>query len=275
MELTAEQYQKEYDEAWKKMDEEAAKATPSRAPDGKFAKAEEAAPAAEPVKDEPKVETPPAEAKAEPKADEVPQTQEEEKPDPLAEMKAELEKAKKQAADNKAWATKVAQELAETKREREQREREAAKPPVLEQNPGLEEAIRYVAEAPKQQKPDPMQQWVQVIDAAHPGIFAADADPELVDALVAKRDASNGAWFSDPLIAIREITEAKLAHAEKQMQKRIEAERKATSEKSAMSVPGAGATVKAAADPAADEVRRIQSMTPAQFEQERRRVLGY
>jgi hypothetical protein len=277
MELTDEQYKKEYDEAWKKMDEEAAQATPSRGPDGKFTKPEEVALAAEPAKAEPVAETPPAEAKPEAKPDDVPPNQAEAEPasDPNAELRSEMEKFKKQAADNKAWATKVAMELAEAKREREQREREAAKPQVLEQNPGLEEAIRYVADAPKPQAPDPRQEWIQIVDAAHPGIFSADADPELVDALVAKRDASNGAWQANPLLAIREITETKLAHAQQQAEKRFAAEQQKASAKSAMSVPGAGATVKTAADPAADEVKRIQSMTPAQFEQERRRVLGY
>lgn len=277
MELTEEQYKKEYDEAWKKLDEEAAQATPSRGPDGKFVKAEETAPAVEPVKTEQATETPPAEPKAETKTDEVPpkQADADPTPDPIAELRNELEKEKKRALDNQKWATKVAQELAEIRREKEQREREAAKPPVLERNPGLEDAIRYVAESPRPQAPDPMQQWMQIVDSAHPGIFNADADPELIDALVAKRDASNGAWLADPLLAIREITETKLAHAERQMQKRLAAEQQKASAKSAMSVPGAGATVKAAADSAADEVKRIQSMTPAQFEQERRRVLGY
>lgn len=274
MELTEEQYKKEYDEAWKKLDE-AAQATPSRAPDGTFAKAEEAAPAAEPEKAAPVAEAPPAEPKAEAKTDEVPQKQAEAEADPVAELRSELEKTKKQAADNKAWATKVAMELAEAKRAQELRDREAARPQVLAQNPGLEEAIRYVADAPKPQAPDPRQQWIQIVDSAHPGIFSADADPELVDVLVAKRDASNGAWLADPLLAIREITEAKLAHAQRQVEKRFAAEQQKASAKSAMSVPGAGATVKTAADPAADEVKRIQDMTPAQFEKERRRVLGY
>lgn len=254
--------QKQYDDAMAKLDAEA-----SRDDAGKFTKAEP-----EPVT-EPAVEAAPevkpevaVEPKAEPAAPE---------PDPLAEIKAELEKAKKQAADNKAWATKVAQELAEAKRERERQAREASKPPVLEQHPELEEAIRYVADAPKPVQADPQQEWMKVIESAHPGIFAPDADPELVNALVAKRDASNGAWFADPLQAIREINEEKLAHAERQLTKRLEVERQKASAKSAMSVPGAGAGAPVkATDPVADEVKRIQSMSAAEFERERRRVLG-
>jgi hypothetical protein len=52
------------------------------------------------------------------------------------------------AKDNQAWATKLAQEAAQLKREREQREREAKKPAILDANPELAEAIRYVAQDP-------------------------------------------------------------------------------------------------------------------------------
>lgn len=272
--LTDEQYKKEYDEAMAKLEAEAAeKATPSRAPNGQFAK-EEDKPAEETPK-EPATEPAKAEAPAEPEAQIT-------EPDPVAELKAQLEKERaerekeaKRAADNQKWATKVAQELAEIKREQERREREAAKPTVLQQNPELEEAIRYVAEAPKPVQPDPMQEWMQVIEAAHPGIFAADADPELINLLVAKRDASNGAWFSDPLLAIREITEEKLAHAQRQAEKRLAAEQQKASQKSAMSVPGAGPAAVKAVDSTADEVKRYQNMSRAEFEKERKRVLGY
>ena len=271
--LTDEQYSKEYQAAWEKLEQEAAQATPSRGPDGKFTKAEEkpVEPQAEPKAEDKPVE-PPTEPEQPKEAVEAP----EDKPDPLAEIKAELERAKKQAADNKAWATKVAQELAEAKRERERQEREAAKPQILTQAPELEAAIRYVAETPKPAQPDPQQEWMKIIEAAHPGIFAPDADPELVDALVAKRDASNGAWFADPLTAIREITEEKIAFAQRQAEQRFAAERQKAVAKSAMTVPGAGSgTPRVPADPAADEVKRIQSMSEAEFERERRRVLGY
>jgi hypothetical protein len=116
---------------------------------------------------------------------------------------------------------------------------------------------------------------MQTIEAAHPGIFAADADPELVEALVAKRDAAGDAW-SDPLVAIRDITAEKLAHAERQIGKRFAIESAKQAEKNAMSVPAAGGgAARTAPDPAKDEVNRIKNMSPAEFAKERARVLGY
>jgi hypothetical protein len=55
------------------------------------------------------------------------------------------------AKDNQAAFTRAAQEAAQLKREREQREREANKPAILDANPELAEAIRYVAQDPEQQ----------------------------------------------------------------------------------------------------------------------------
>ena len=270
MQVMDEEYKKEYDAAMEKLDAEAAgTATPSRTENGQFAKAEPEAEAKAEPKQEPVTEQAPAPAVEEAKADAQSDS------DRLAEALADAERAKKQAADNKAWATKVAQELADLKRDRERQEREANRPQMLAQHPELEDAIRYVADTPKAPQPDPMQEWFAVIESVHPGIFAAEADPELIEALVAKRDASGGAWYSDPLTAIRDITEGKLAHLQRQTEKRMTVSAQQASQKSAMSVPGGnGATVKSS-DAAGDEVKRIQNMTPAEFERERRRVLGF
>jgi hypothetical protein len=93
--------------------------------------------------------------------------------DPLEELRARLEKAEKIAADNKAWGTKQAQELAAIKREREQQQREASKPQILDANPELADAIRYVANdpAPQQQQEQRANQWQEMVATAHPGIF--------------------------------------------------------------------------------------------------------
>lgn len=198
--------------------------------------------------------------------------------DELAELRAKLEKAEKAARDNQAWGTKTAQELAKIKREQEQAQRDANRPAILDANPELADAIKYVASdpAPQQQAEDQQEAWFRTIDTAHPGIFAAEADPELVSALVAKRDASGGAW-DDPLVAIRDISAEKLAHAERQIAKRYAVESAKQQEKSAMSVPGAGGGTarKAAPDPEAERVQRIQNMSSSEFAKERAKVLGY
>ena len=198
--------------------------------------------------------------------------------DELAELRAKVEKAEKALKDTQAWGTKNAQELARIKREQEQAQRDASRPAILDANPELAEAIKYVAHdpAPQRQAEEQQEVWFRTIDTVHPGIFAADADPELIAALVAKRDASPDAW-ADPLVAIRDISAEKLAHAERQVAKRLAVETAKKAEKSAMSVPGAGSGTarKAPADPEAEKVQRIQSMTPAEFAKERARVLGY
>jgi hypothetical protein len=83
------------------------------------------------------------------------------------------------------------------------------------------------------------------------------------------------AW-QDPLVAIREITEEKLAHGERQLGKRFAAEAAKLKEKSAMSVPGAGAGsgAKAPVDAQLAEVDRIRNMSDAEFQKEVRRGQG-
>lgn len=249
------EYQKEYDKAAAELDA-AATATTARDPDGKFAKVE-----AE------KVETPEPEPEAKPEVD------------PLAELRARVEKAEKIAKDQQAWATRVSQENAQIRREQEQRAREAAKPAILDANPELADAIRFVANdpAPQRQQEDHQANWQAIIDKAHPGIFSTAIDPELEKSLMTRLGALDDSSRHDPLIVIREITEEKLAHAERQVGKRFAAESAKLAQKSAMSVPGAGAGsgVKAAPDAALAEVQRIQRMTDAEFQKEVRRVKGY
>lgn len=253
-EMTQEEYQKEYDAAAAKLE---------AAADGKQPEAI-TAPEPEPVK-----APEPEPAKAEEAAPVV---------DELAELRAKFEKAEKALKDTQAWGTKNAQELAALKREREQAQRDAAKPAILDANPDLADAIKYVTSdpAPQQEAESKRQAWFQAIDTAHPGIFAADADPELVEALVAKRDASGGAW-DDPLVAIRDISAEKLAFAERQISKRFAVESAKQAEKSAMSVPGAGSggAVRKPVDADLEAVQRIQNMSDADFAKEVRKAKGF
>lgn len=249
-ELTPEQaYQLEYDEALAKLDAAAdgkTVATPAPEP--------EAIPAPEPAKAD---ETPPV--------------------DPLEELRAEIEKQKKIAADNKAWATKQSQELAALKRERDQQQREAAKPAILDANPELADAIRYVAAdpAPQQQQEIRANQWQDMVASAHPGIFDIGIDPELEQALLAKRESLGESWH-DPLIAIREISAEKIAHAERLVGKRFAIESAKQAQKSAMSVPGTGSgAVRTAPNPDKEAADRILKMSDAEFREEVRRVKGY
>ena len=270
------EYQKEYDAARVKLDEEAAKATTSRDDGGRFAKATPA----EPEKAEP-------EAKPEPKADPEPKAEPEKKaeeaaaPDPVKELQVELEKTKKALKDTQSWGTKNAQRLAEIEREAAERKRQAERPAILDLNPDLEQAIKYVRPDPG---PDPRaeferaaQQRAQIIETAHPGILAADADPELVKGVMARLEALGEDAAADPLLVIREITAEKLVQAEREIGKRFAAESAKAAQKNAMTVPGAGSgSVKGTSvDAELEAVNRIKNMSDADFRREVARVKGY
>lgn len=261
-----EAYQKEYDAAMAQLDAGTAPATIPREPDGTFAKAEEPAPVAAPV--EPVVTPDPA-PEAAPPAPEA---------DPLEEYRLKLEKMEKALKDTQSWGTKNAQRLKELEQERAQQLREAAKPKILVEHPELEQAIRYAANAsaPQQdQEAAKLQEWQGIVASVHPGIFDASADKELVDALVKRRDELGEEWY-DPLVAIREITEQKTAHIERQLARKYQADLQKNAQKSAMAVPGAGSGVvnTAPVDPNKAAVDRIRNMSQAEFERERLRVLG-
>lgn len=252
-ELSPEEYQKQYDAAVAEIDAGAAAAIPPEKEEEKPADT----PASEP-------EAP----KTEPEAPVV---------DEAAATKERIAQLEKQVADNKAWATKEAQRRAELERQWEQEQRQANRPAALDEIPDLADAISYVVNdpTPRRQQEDAHQNWMQTIESVHPGIFAADADKELVDALVAKREASGEAW-NDPLVAIRDITAEKLAFNERQTAKRVAAEYAQKAAKSAMSVPAAGGGVaRTPVDPEVERANRMKTMSDAEFEAERRRVLGY
>lgn len=270
-----EAYQREYEEALAKLEAGASteEITQTRNPDGTFAKAEEPEQKAEPV----------AEAKPEPVAEPEakPEVKQEAKPepDPLEELRIKLEKAEKALKDTQAWGTKNAQRLKELEAERLKQQYEEQKPAILQQAPELEEAIRYATRNPAQEQAEAQArqraQWMQVVESVHPGVFSLPNEDELVQSLVAKAEQLGDAWF-DPLVAIREITAEKLAQHERQAAKRMQAEMEKSAQKSAMSVPSPGAsTVNAVpGDPLKEQADRYLKMSSADFEKERRKILG-
>lgn len=253
--------QKEYDDAMAKLEAGEQPITPS----------DEVSPPAEPVAAEP-------EAKAEPAAEDVVEPEVTTEPDPLEELRLKLEKAEKALKDTQAWGTKNAQRLAEIEKERLLQQREASRPQILEANPDLEDAIRHVVSdpTPKIEAQAQQDQWRAIVNTAHPGIFSIPDNDELVQALLVRAKELGPEW-DDPLVAIREINAQKLAHTERQLAKKYEADAKTRAQKSAMSVPGAGASAVqiAPVDPDKAEVNRILNMSDADFEKERRKAKGY
>ena len=257
--MDQEEYQKQYDAAAAELDA-AGNTTTARDDAGKFTKAPDATPPAPPE--------PPA---GDPPATDPPAT-----PDPLEEIRQKLEKTEKALKDTQAWGTKNAQELAQIRKEAEERKRAAERPAILDANPELEEAIKYVRPEPVNHEAEIGQAWNMAVHTAHPGIFDKSIDPELEKAILARFDAVPDARI-DPLIAIREITAEKLAFTERQLGKRFAAESQKAAQKSAMSVPGAGAggAPKAPVDADLAEKNRILNMTDAEFQKEVRKVKGY
>jgi len=262
MSVNDEEYQKEYDKAAAELDA-AAQATTARGPDGKFAKVE-------PEKVEPDATV------VEPVIEEPAKVEE---TDPIKVLEERVAKAEKIAKDNQAWATRLAQERAQEKRDREQAAREAAKPAILDANPELADAIRFVANdpAPQQQEAQRHQAWQTAIEKVHPGIFDKSIDPDLEKAIRTRFDAI-GPAVQDELEAIRVITEEKLAFNERQIGKRFAAEAAKQAKVSAMTVPGAGAgggSARVPPDAALAEVERIKNMSDADFAREVKRVKGF
>jgi hypothetical protein len=264
--MTDEEYKQEYDKAAAELDA-AASATTARDAGGRFAKA--------PAPEETPAPTPAPNPEPAPVVQEV-KEEPKEQPDPLGEIKAELERTKKIARDNQAAFTRLAQENARIRREQEQREREANRPALLDANPGLADAIRHVVTEPVEQQPDPRAAWTAAVDEAHPGIFQLPNEDDLVQAVAARAQKDPDLWAS-PLGASRIITEEKLAAAERQLGKRFAAETARQTEKSAMSVPGAGAgsVAKAPVDAQLAEVTRIRNMSDKDFAAEVRRAKGF
>lgn len=249
-------YDEEYAREAQKLEEAANGATTSRDEQGKFAKAEPEK--AEPAKTE--VEAEPAKPA---------------EPDPLAEIRSKLDATEKALKDTKAWGTRNAQELAALRRESEERKRAETRPAILDANPELEAAIKYVVPVAEEPKVDPATQWHEIVSKAHPGIFDKNIDPELEQALLKRLEGNPE--IADPLVAIREITAEKLAYTERLVGKRFAAETAKSREKGAMSVPGAGGGggQRTAVDADLEAVNRIANMSPSEFEKERRRVMGY
>jgi hypothetical protein len=268
--LDAVEYQRQYDEAAAKLDAAALPATTARDDGGKFTAAP--APAVVPPAEEPAapaVATPPAE---------VPPGAPAAAADPLAELTARLERTEKMAKDSQAWGTRMAQEAAALRRQQDAQQREATRPAILDANPELADAIRFVATdpAPQQQAEARATAFQSVIEKAHPDAFAVEMPAELQTS-IAKAWQDLGDAAQDPLEVVRVITQEKIAFTERQTGKRFAAELARQQEKSAMSVPGTGksSVVGSPQDAQLVEAQRISNMTDREFEAEVRKVRGY
>lgn len=240
----------------------AAATTPSTEPDPNAEPAPAAAVAVEPA---------PAAPTGEPKQ-ETPEER-------FARLERELESTKKALNDTKSWASRNAAEVKRLKQEQEERDRRANRPQVLDDNPGLEEAVRYVTGAPAAGQPakfDP-DKWAEAVGTALPNLDALLAQhPDLTAKATAKAQELGEAW-NDPLVAIRELGALQIEHERAQVAAAAQAAAardfaKRKQQQTAMTVPGGGASRQA---PPVDQAKRYETMSSADFAKERARVLGY
>lgn len=268
----AQSYDEIYQAEMARLDAEAAAANGAPAPAAAATTpTDEPAPNAEPAPAAPVVPEPaPAATTGEPKQ-ETPEER-------FARLERELESTRKALNDTKAWASRSAADVKRFKREQEERDRLANRPQVLDDNPGLEEAVRYVTGVPAagKQKLDP-EAWADAVGTALPSLDALlTQHPELRDKATAKARELGEAW-DDPLVAIRELSTLQIEHERAQVAAAARAAavqdfQKRKQQQTAMTVPGGGASRQA---PTVDQAKRYETMSSEDFAKERARVLGY
>lgn len=228
--------------------------------------------------------TAPAKAEsAEPAAEPTTSTEEQqttaETPDRFAELEAKLARQEKALKDTQRAMHQKAQELADMKRAREAEIRAANKPQILDANPGLEEAIRHVAQVPATPETDHAQMqaiWEEAVTGALPELNELIKDKAFEEAAHARREELGADW-NNPVVAIRELSALSRRFAVEKATAAAKADyEKRQKELSAMRAPGGSGRSPATSDrvngKTADDVWK---MSPKEFAAEQRRVLGY
>lgn len=192
------------------------------------------------------------------------------------ELAARLEKAEKALKDTQRWGHDNAARVKKLEKEAADRKRAEAKPPILEANPGLEDAIKHVAQVDETTKP--METWLQSVAHAIPDVEDLLGDKDFYAKASAKKTEFGAEW-DNPLTAIRELSALRTEHlTTRNVQAAVESARKdfevKSKKRSAMEVPG-GSGGKDAPPQEDDAVKRFRTMSTEEFAKERSRVMGY
>jgi len=193
--------------------------------------------------------------------------------DPIAQAQKQIETLEKRLSDAQKWGHDQSRQLKELQKQREELERLQNRPGILDEWEGLEEGIKHVVGGGKSpEAADPRETWIETVTGAHPDFDQlADEDPEFakdVDSRLSSNDVSN------PVDAIRHITDAKIARAqriaESQKLAAIEKAKKdfeaKQGKKAAMSVPGSGAgNIQASPGQDREAVAHIENMSDEEF----------
>ena len=196
-----------------------------------------------------------------------------EKVDPIS--KADIEKLEKRLSETQRWAHQNAAEVARLKREADERKRVETRPAILDANPGLEDAIKHVAPPIPVKSKDEI--WIESIQRAIPDVEGLLNDQGF-NAKARSRQAELGEAWTDPLIAIRELSDLRASHLRDQaIQGAVEQARKdfedKSTKRSAMSVPGgSGAKQTPEKD---DEAQKIRDLSDKDFRAMRAKVMGF
>lgn len=191
------------------------------------------------------------------------------------ETKQRLAKLEKALKDTQSWGHRNAAEVARLKKEAEERKRAETKPAILEANPGLEDAIKHVAQV---QEAPPVQNWLQSVSHAIPDVEQLLGDQAFFAKAQEKRSEFGAEW-DNPLTAIRELSALRTEHlTQRNVQAAVDSARKdfetKAKKRSAMDVPG-GSGGKDAVQQTDDSASRYSTMSKADFDKERARVMGY
>lgn len=235
----------------------------------------------DPVEPEKKTEAAEPDANAEALNTETQQAQADEDADPIKKLEARLTSTEKALRDTKAWASQNAAEVKRLRKEQEERERQRNRPQLLDDNPDLEESIRYVTggTAPKQADPEKAQAaWIEAVETALPELDELlEKHPEL-NAKAEARAKELGADWDNPLIAVRELGRLQREHERTvtvtaaQEAARRDFQQKGQ-KKTAMQVPSGSAPARQVAKP--DPVKEVNDMSTDDFHKLRAKVLGY
>lgn len=195
------------------------------------------------------------------------------------ELTARLEKAEKAIKDTQRWGHQNAAEAKRLREELENRKRSESRPAILDANPGLEDAIKHIADTPKDDKASKEGKWLESVGMAVPDLETLLSDPAFEQKAKARRDQIGQDW-ENPLIAIREITDLKVSHlrdkavtaASEQARKDFETKAK---KRVGMEVPGGSGGKDSQRSTDDSEAQRWASMSSADFAKARSKVMGY
>lgn len=195
------------------------------------------------------------------------------KSETLEEIKARLDSTEKALKDTQRWGHQNAVKVAKLEKERLAEKHNANRPKILDENPGLEDAIKHVS-TPQQ---EPQQVWLETVGNAISDIEQLLGDKEFHDKASAIKNELGDEW-NNPIVAIRELSDLKVEHLRnKAVQGAVEKARKDFEAKSkkrvGMEVPGGGggsSQVKSE-----DEVKKVWDMDDNSFQKMRAKVLGY